>query len=313
MFSNAAKADLWLVLVTILAAISWMFSKEAVLLMPPLLFICSRFLLAGILLSIVGFRQIQTLNWNQYKQAIGVGSIFSFGMCFWIMGLYSGVSLSVGGFITSLAVVISPALARILFKESAPLSTWLAMLVAATGLGFLSLKQGFEVEAGQLLFMTASFFFALFFIMNTRAANHREVGGLDEIIDISEKVPALSLTAITLLTVGVLSGVLSFTMEEWSVITDGFSMNLMGWVLASAFIGTAARFFIQTHAQSLSSSSHGVVIMVIEPIWTALLAAAWFDERLTGNDLFGCSLIFASLIIIRWASIQSLFARKVAS
>ncbi len=34
-----------------------------------------------------------------------------------LWGLYSGVSLSVGGFLTSLAVVISPALARVLFKE----------------------------------------------------------------------------------------------------------------------------------------------------------------------------------------------------
>ncbi len=311
--SNAAKADLWLILVTILAAISWMFSKEAVLLMPPLLFISSRFILAGILLSVVGFRQIKSLNWHQYKQAIVVGSIFAVGMCFWIMGLYSGVSLSVGGFLTSLAVVISPALARIFFKEPAPFTTWLSMPVAAIGLGFLSLNSGIEIETGQLLFITASFFFALFFILNTRAANHREIGGLDEIIEISEKVPALSLTAITLVTVGVLSGSLSFMMEEWAGVAEQFSVNLLGWVLASAFIGTAARFFIQTHAQSLSSSSHGVVIMVVEPIWTALLAAAWFGERLSGNELIGCSIIFVALIIIRWSMILNLFKRSNVS
>lgn len=132
--------------------------------MPPLLFISSRFILAGILLSMVGFRQIKSLNWHQYKQAIVVGSIFAAGMCFWIMGLYSGVNLSVGGFLTSLAVVISPALARIFFKEPAPFTTWLSMPVVAIGLGFLSLNSGIEIETGQLLFITASFFFALFFI-----------------------------------------------------------------------------------------------------------------------------------------------------
>jgi drug/metabolite transporter (DMT)-like permease len=311
--SNAAKADLWLILVTILAAISWIFSKEAVLLMPPLLFISSRFILAGILLTVVGFRQIKSLNWHQYKQAIVVGSIFSAGMCFWIMGLYSGVSLSVGGFLTSLAVVISPALARIFFKEPAPFTTWLSMPVAAIGLGFLSLNSGIEIETGQLLFITASFFFALFFILNTRAANYHEIGGLDEIIEISEKVPALSLTAITLVTVGVLSGSLSFMMEEWTGVAEQFSVNLLGWVLASAFIGTAARFFIQTHAQSLSSSSHGVVIMVVEPIWTALLAAAWFGERLSGNEFIGCSIVFVALIIIRWSMILNLFKRSNVS
>ncbi|HIF17237.1 MAG TPA: DMT family transporter [Cycloclasticus sp.] len=311
--SNATKADLWLIVVTILAAISWIFSKEAVLLMPPLLFISSRFILAGIVLSIVGFRQIKLLNWHQYKQAIAVGSVFAVGMCFWIMGLYSGVSLSVGGFLTSLAVVISPALARVLFKEAAPFTTWLSMPVAAIGLGFLSLNSGIEIETGQLFFIAASFFFALFFILNTRAANHREIGGLDEVIDISEKVPTLSLTAITLLTVGVLSGCLSFAMEEWDGVVESLTVDLLAWVLASAFIGTAARFFIQTHAQSLSSSSHGVVIMVVEPIWTALLAAAWFGERLSGHELIGCSIIFVALIIIRWSMILNVFKSSKAS
>jgi drug/metabolite transporter (DMT)-like permease len=288
-----------------------MFSKEAVSLMPPLLFISFRFILAGILLSAVGFKQIKSLNRGQFKQAVTVGCIFAVGMCFWIMGLYSGVSLSVGGFLTSLAVIFTPLLAKIIFNESAPMSTWYALPVAVIGLGFLALDSGFDLEIGHLLFITSSLFFALFYIINTRAANHREVGGVDEIIDISEKVPALSLTAITLVTVGVLAGVLSFVMGEWQNIAISYSAALVGWVLASAFIGTAARFFIQTHAQSLSSNSHGVVIMVIEPIWTALLAAAWFNERLTVNELLGCSFIFMALIIIRWLFVVELFTSAV--
>ena len=305
--SNTLKADLWLVLVTLLAAISWIFSKEAVLIMPPLLFVSLRFLLAGLLLLILGFRQIRALNRQQFKQAIGVGIIFALGMCFWIMGVYSGVSLSVGSFLTSLSVVIVPVLDRLFFKGQAPWSAWLAMPIAAIGLAFLSLKTGLVMETGQLLFLIASLFFALFFILNVRAANHREIGGLDEIMDISEKVPALSLTAITLVTVGIMAGILSFVLEGWAVVVSDFSANMVFWVLASAFIGTAARFFIQTHALSLSTSSHGVVIMVVEPIWTALLAASWFGENLSGYDLVGCVFIFLSLIINRWSAIAGFF------
>lgn len=305
--SNTAKADLWLVVVTLLAAISWIFSKEAVMLMSPLLFISMRFFLAGLLLTFVGFKQIKSLNWNQYKQAIVAGAVFAIGMCSWVMGLYSGVSVTVGGFLTSLAVLMTPVLARLFFGETPPASTWYALPVAMIGLGYLSLNDALVVETGQLFFIAASLFFALFFILSTRASNHREVGGLDEIMDISEKVPTLSLTAITLLTVGILAGCLSLVVESWSLTTDNISIQLIGWVLASAFIGTATRFFIQTHALSLSSNSHGVVIMVVEPIWTALLAALWFGEMLAGNDFVGCALIFVSLIIIRWSSIYNIF------
>ena len=49
---GSGKADLLLVAVTLLAGVSWIFSKEAVLLMPPLLFMAQRFLLAGLVLAL---------------------------------------------------------------------------------------------------------------------------------------------------------------------------------------------------------------------------------------------------------------------
>ena len=306
--SNAAKADIWLVLVTILAAISWIFSKESVLLMPPLLFICSRFLLAGLLLIMVGFNQLGTLSWNQYRQAI-VGGIFAIGMCFWVMGLHSGVSLSVGSFITSSAVIFSPIIAKIFFGEKVPSTTWYAIPFALVGLAYLSLSGEFEVQKGQLFFIISALFVALFFVLNSRAANHREVVFLDDVVSVSEKVPALPLTAIALVTVGILVGILSFLVENWTNAAENFSATLLAWVLASAFIGTALRFFMQTYAQSLSTNSHGVVIMIVEPIWTALLAAAWFGESLSGKDLIGCVLVFLAVVIIRWTLIQGLFIR----
>ncbi|ATI03851.1 MULTISPECIES: DMT family transporter [Cycloclasticus] len=310
--SNAIKADILLVLVTILAAISWIFSKEAVLLMPPLLFICSRFLLAGLLLLIVGFNQLSVLSWNQYRQAIIVGFIFALGMCFWVMGLHSGVSLSVASFITSSAVIFSPIISKIFFAEKVPSTTWYAIPFALVGLAFLSLSGEFEIQKGQLLFIVSALFVALFFVLNSRAANHREIVVLGEVTRVSKRVPALPLTAIALVTVGVLVGMLSFITEGWLEAAEGFSSTLLAWVLASAFIGTALRFFMQTHAQSLSSNSHGVVIMIVEPIWTALMAAAWFGESLSEKELIGCVLVFISIIIIRWTLIQRLLKRASA-
>ena len=301
-----------LVLVTILAAISWIFSKEAVLLMPPLLFICSRFLLAGLLLLIVGFNQLSVLSWNQYRQAIIVGFIFALGMCFWVLGLHSGVSLSVASFITSSAVIFSPIISKIFFAEKVPSTTWYAIPFALVGLAFLSLSGEFEIQKGQLLFIVSALFVALFFVLNSRAANHREIVVLGEVTRVSKRVPALPLTAIALVTVGVLVGMLSFITEGWLEAAEGFSSTLLAWVLASAFIGTALRFFMQTHAQSLSSNSHGVVIMIVEPIWTALMAAAWFGESLSEKELIGCVLVFISIIIIRWTLIQRLLKRASA-
>ncbi|HNN29839.1 MAG TPA: EamA family transporter, partial [Agitococcus sp.] len=77
-------------------------------------------------------------------------------------------------------------------------------------------------------------------------------------------------------------------------------------IVASAIIGTAARFLIQTYAQSLSQHTHGVVILVVEPVWVALLAAAWYGEQMSGQQLVGCSLILLSLLVSRAKALKAL-------
>lgn len=64
---DSRKSDLLLVITTLLAAISWMFSKEAVLLMPPLMFMAGRFLIAGCGLI---FTALIVNRWNALSKAL---------------------------------------------------------------------------------------------------------------------------------------------------------------------------------------------------------------------------------------------------
>lgn len=300
--SDAHKSDLLLVVVTLLAAISWMFSKEAVMLMPPLLFMALRFLIAGLILGLAAPGYLRRLTRDHLLRSIQVGLVFGVAMSCWIMGLFHASHVGEGAFLTSLGVVIVPVIARLVFREPQPLSTWLALPVAVAGLAMLSLQNGFRPEPGQMFFVAAANIFALFFILNTRAANTRSETSRAGVTVRRERVPAVVLTAITLLTVGAFATLLSLILEPaWSITFDDFPPILVWWVLASAIIGTAGRFFVQTYAQSLSTHSHGVVIMVLEPVWVALFATGWFDESMSALQLGGCALIFAALLINRWA------------
>ncbi|WP_404362167.1 DMT family transporter [Marinobacter sp.] len=308
--SDARKSDLLLVVVTLLAGISWMFSKEAVMLMPPLLFMALRFLMAGAILALAAPRYLRRLTRDHLVRSIQVGLVFGVAMSCWIMGLFHASHVGEGAFLTSLGVVIVPVIARVVFREPQPLSTWLALPVAVAGLGLLSLQNGFRPEPGQLFFIAAASIFALFFILNARAANTRSETTRAGVTVQRERVPALVLTAITLLTVGAFAALLSLLLEPaWSITFSDFPPILVWWVVASAVIGTAGRFFVQTYAQSLSAHSHGVVIMVLEPVWVALFAAGWFDETMSFSQLGGCALIFAALLINRW----SVLSRAVRS
>jgi len=150
-----------------------------------------------------------------------------------------------------------------------------------------------------LFYVGAAVLFALYYTLNTRAANHRQFAVSDAVT----KVPALPLTAVVLLTVGALTTLLSAIYEPRLPTVQANSGEMIAWVLARALLGPAARFLIQTYAQSLSAHSHGVVIMIIEPVWTASLAAVWLGERMTQQQLAGCVVILLALLVSRaWPS-----------
>ncbi|HAX10503.1 MAG TPA: EamA family transporter, partial [Marinobacter hydrocarbonoclasticus] len=157
---------------------------------------------------------------------------------------------------------------------------------------------------GQLYFVLAATIFALYFTLNTRAANQRIVVDKQGKSVEKKKVPALPLTAIALLTVGTVTLAESAISERWTHTLTNPEPMLYVWVLASALIATAGRFLLQTYAQSLSVNSHGVVILVLEPVWVAVFAVAWFGETMTLLQIAGCALIFAALLVNRWNALS---------
>lgn len=287
--SATVKADLLLVIVTLLAAAGWMFSKEALQGLPPLLFIGVRFFLAGCVLAAAGWASLARLRKPDWRKAILGGVVFASAMGCWIHGLYLGKHVGEGAFITSLGVVLVPLVARVLFKDQLPRILWLSLPIAVSGFACLSLEQGFRLEVGQLFFLAAAVLFAVHFNLVTRF-----VAG----------IPAVALTAIQLITVGVLTFTASLLLEQWP---SQIALSIWWWVLASALIASSLRFFLQTYAQSLTPASHAAMIMTIEPVWTALLAGLWLDEGMSTLQLIGCTLIFAALLVNRWLWVVGLW------
>ena len=73
---RATQSDLLLIAVTLIAAISWMFSKEAIALMPPLLFMGIRFLLAAVFLACLGSKKLRQLTREHILRSARVGIVF---------------------------------------------------------------------------------------------------------------------------------------------------------------------------------------------------------------------------------------------
>lgn len=286
--AHTLKADLWLLATTLLAAAGWIFSKEALAGLAPLQFVGLRFLLAGIVLLAFAWPQLRRLTAAGLRGALIVGALFAAAMALWITGLEHATHIGEGAFISSLGIVIVPVVGWLLFGERPPRITWVAMPLALLGFACLSLEQGFRFEPGQWFFLGAALVFALLFTLNSR---------------IVRNVPALALSAVQVLMVAVLMLPLSLLLERWP---ETVAAPVVGWLLASAILATTLRFFVQLHGQSLTSASHAAVILMLEPMWTALVAAWWFGETMSAQQFLGCALIFSALVLSRWRWVRDL-------
>ncbi len=282
MMANNLRADLLMLLVTLLAAMGWMFSHEALHEMPPLGFIGVRFLLAGLLVGSLGWYQVCRLSLQDWRRAGATGGVMGLAMLCWILGLSNASQLGVGAFISSLSVVLVPVLGWLFFRQQPTASTWVALLVATLGLGSLSLESGASFARSDGYFAAAAVILALHFNLNSRYAL---------------RIPPVALTGIQLGVVGLMALLVSGLSESWTV---SLSWRGVGWLLASILIATSLRFFLQIKAQGMASASHAAIIMTLEPVWTALLAMLWLNEQMSLQQLIGCSLIFLSLLINRW-------------
>lgn len=280
-FQHRLKADFILLLVTILAAAGWIFSKEALAGLPPLLFMGLRFLFASFILIVLARRQLARLSKAQWQAAGLIGALLGLAMSTWVFGLFSTQSLGEGAFITSLSVVLVPVVNWVMFRERPALASFLALPIAILGMALLSLRHGFTPEPSQVFFLIAALLMSVIFILNSRAAYH---------------IPALALTAIQLLLVGTVALTLSILFEDWP---KQVSNAVWGWLLLSFTLATAGRFFLQTYAQGLTTPSRAAVIMILEPVWTTVFSMFWFDQWLTRTQLIGCGLIFLALIVNR--------------
>ncbi len=287
--SRFLRAELSLVLVTIIAAIGWVLSKYALQEFAPFTFISLRFLLAGLVLLAIAWPQLGSASWRQITRSVATGAVMGCSMLIWVLALQRTEYVGVGAFIISLNAVAVPLIGRLLFRQVISPHLLLALLPALLGLAMISLDEGFGLAPAQGLFVVAMLGFAVH--LNLSSTFVRDV-------------PALLLSALQLLTTGVIAGVAALLLEQWQ---GGISADAWWILVCSALFATSLRFAIQFKVLQKISASHASMIFLFEPVWTAALSALLLAERMSAFQLIGCALILVALLIYRVQALKSLW------
>lgn len=201
--------------------------------------------------------------------------------------ILSGVGKS--GFLTTLYILIVPLLG-LLFKRKVKPILWFSIVLATCGMYFLCVTQAGGINIGDVLLIMCAFLFAV------------QIMIVDHFV---ETVDGVRLSLVQFAVSAIISTVGMFLFEEVDPVAIGdawFSIFYAG-VLSSGIA-----FTLQIVAQKNLNPTVASLLMSLESVFAAL-AGAFFGERLSVNEIFGCVLVFLAIILAQ-LPVESLFKRK---
>lgn len=269
-----------MVLVTLLAAAGWLFSKEAIRELPPAAFIGSRFLLAALLLLPLAWLREPPPSRAQLVRAAGCGTLLGASLLLWVTAISQSDALGSGAFIMSVATLMAPLAAWGAFRAKPGRHYWLTLPIAIAGLLLLSSSTHWGVSLSLFWFLAAAT------TLGIQLAVHRHF---------AQSIAPTWLTCIQLAMTGLLGTLLSLLTEQWP--EAGVSHGIWGWFAASVLIATTLRYWLLTHALSKMTTAHAALMMLLEPVWTLLLSTLFYNEPLGGAKLAGAGLVLGALVL----------------
>lgn len=275
------KANLLLLGVALIWGITFIVVKKALAGISPLAFIAIRFMAAFLFLYLV-YRPGSALLARPLLLAGFVTGLFLFsGYALQTIGLMY-TSASNAGFITGLAVVLVPLLNAFLTRRFPNPHILAGALLAAAGLGLLTLDPHTALQKGDLLVFFCACSFALHIIYVGRyTQSHNTV----------------NLALLQILLVGLLSSALAFIspQEAWPVL---WTKEILIALAVTAIPATALAYVIQNNIQRYTSPSRTALVFAMEPVFAAL-AARWLGgEILSSRAVWGAALVMAGILYV---------------
>lgn len=196
-------------------------------------------------------------------------------------------------FITAFYMFFVP-LIGLLFKKRIPLVTWLCVILGTIGLYFLCVaEEGFSgITKSDILSLICAVFFAVHILVIEKFA-----GDADPV--------KLSLTQFAV--AGSISCILMFIFESPTI--SGINQSILP-LLYSGIMSCGLAYTFQVIGQKYTESTVASIIMCLESVFGVLCSAVMLQKMLTKNEIIGCVIMFAAIIISQFSDkIQEKFKK----
>lgn len=275
---------LTLIAITIVWGSTFVVIKGALQTIPVPLLLALRFSLAAACFAFVRFDR------RALRPALFLGLLAFAGFATQTFGL-SITTPSRSAFITGFAVVLTPVVASIWFRQRIALRVYLAGTVALAGLALLTLHGGGDgagINAGDVWTVVTALAYALYIVYLGQVAGRASVAALAGM----QHIPMALLAWI------------------WAVPELGALATVpLTTYLAIAYlavVATALVAWLQTHAQRVVPAPLAAIIFVLEPVFASLFAWWLVGEVLGPLGWAGGALVVLAMLVsearvrLRW-------------
>jgi len=275
---NRTKAKWGLFLITTLWATAPTLIKISLSEVQEFNLIAIRFLGAFCLLALLFRRQFAASNRDLVIRAFGLSIVLFLVFITMTFGVRL-TTASKAGFLTCLPVIFVPIFALFFFKRKPERRLLIGIGIAVIGIGLLTLKSDFSINAGDVLCLLCSLFYGLYIIL------------LESFTATSEPI-ALSIIQMGL--VGTYAMFMSYTTEQ-----PHLPHQMITWlsILILTVFCTAVAFVIQTIAQKHAPSEDAAIINTLEPLLSVAFAFSILHEILNIQEISGAALLLAGVLV----------------
>ena len=273
-----SKAELVLVLITLIWGGTFLLVQHAMTVSGPMFFVGLRFAAAALIVAAFSMNVMREVTLVELKAGIAIGAAIMLGYGLQTMGLQT-IPSSQSAFITALYVPFVPLLQWLVLGRRPGLMPSLGIALAFAGLMLLSGPNGASLQfsSGEIATVVSAIAIAAEIILISA------YGG---------KVDVRRVTVVQLAT----ASLLSFLM----VVPTGERLPDFSWLLVISAIGLGAMSAViqvaMNWAQRTVSPTRATVIYAGEPVWAGIFGRL-AGERLPGIALLGAALIVAGVIV----------------
>ena len=274
--SKYLKYELLLVSVTIFWGVTFLMVQDAISNVPVFSFLFFRFGLASIIMIVISYKKLLTLDYNTLFYGVFLGTLLFAGYATQTYALLFSKSTIVA-FLTGLFVVFTPLMSYVLLKERIKINIIIASLLSFIGLYLLTMSGVLSFGYGEIFGVLCALFIAFHLIATGK---------------LPKEINVFSVVTIQFITITIFSLILSLIFEPVTFNIE-FSSTFVNAILITSIFATVYAFIIQTYVQQFISSTKTAIICTLEP-----LSAAFYGIFIGGEILLTTQFIGAGLIIL---------------